>query len=197
MSSKRRPKVTAPRRVSIARNNEEAMRYAINRRRSLMPPRASIAAPVHSAEEDSQRFTDLLMRSANSEKIGIDQIKLLCESTGYGEQFDSILKFLKTKDEKGTGFIDVADFAKLIDPSYNPFEEGDGLTHAFRAYDYNKTGYIEPENIKVIADECGENIPIEELEEMVALFSKSGDRAVDLQEFHEIMKLAGVNVSLT
>lgn len=72
MSSKRRPKVTAPRRVSIARNNEEAMRYAINRRRSLMPPRASVAAPVHSVEEDSQRFTDLLMRSTSSDKIGID-----------------------------------------------------------------------------------------------------------------------------
>ena len=194
MSSKRRQKITAPRRVSKLRNSEEAMRYAINRRRSLMPPRASISQPVHSAEEDSQRFTDLLMRSANSEKIGIDQIKLLCESTGYGEQFDTIQKFLKTKDPNNTGFIDVAEFAKLIDPSYNPFEDGEGMIQAFRAYDYNKSGVIEPENIKVIADECGEQISPEELEEMVMLFSKKGDRAVDIEEFNEIMKLAGANI---
>ena len=100
---------------------------------------------------------------------------------------------MKTKDPNGTGFIDVAEFTKLIDPSYNPYEDGEGITESFKAYDYNKKGYIEPENIKIIADECGEYISPEELEEMVMLFSSNGDRGVDLNEFNEIMKLAAGN----
>lgn len=53
------------------------------------------------------------------------------------------------------------------------------MTAAFKTYDYNKTGTIEPENIQVIAEECGEKISEEELEEMITLFSKNGDRRVD------------------
>jgi Ca2+-binding EF-hand superfamily protein len=115
---------------------------------------------------------------------------MVCQSLGYGPMMDSILKLVRTKDINGTGYIDAKDFAILINPSYNPFEDNEGIAQAFRSFDYNHSGMVNPDNIKVVADELGENIPEMEREEMVNLFARTHDRAVNFDEFYEIMQLA-------
>lgn len=183
--SKRRPKRNL--RKSF-KQSEDEIRFALKKRKNLA--QARITHEVLTIEEEAKRFTDLLMKSSDTEKLGLDQLEMVCQSLGYGPVIEQIMKFVRTKDTANTGFVDVKDFAKLINPAYNPFEDNEGIAQAFRSFDYNHTGLVDPDNIKVVADELGEKIPEREREEMVNLFAKSHDRAVDFDDFYEIMQLA-------
>jgi Ca2+-binding EF-hand superfamily protein len=63
----------------------------------------------------------------DKDKLGIQELEMVCQSLGYGPMIDNILKLLRTKDTNGTGYIDVKDFATLINPAYNPFEDDEGI----------------------------------------------------------------------
>ena len=120
--SKRRPKRNL--RKSFAQSEDE-IRFALRKRKNLASTR--ITHEVLTIEEEAKRFTDLLMKSSDSEKLGLDQLEMVCQSLGYGPVIDQIMKFVRTKDTTNTGFIDVKDFAKLINPAYNPFEDNEGI----------------------------------------------------------------------
>jgi Ca2+-binding EF-hand superfamily protein len=115
---------------------------------------------------------------------------MVCMSLGYGPVLDPILKLVRTKDTTGSGLIDVKEFAKLISPNYNPFDDNEGIAQAFRSFDYNHSGLVDPDNINVVSEELGEYVSEQEREEMVGLFARTHARAVNFDDFFEIMTLA-------
>ena len=65
--SKRRPKRNL--RKSFAQSEDE-IRFALRKRKNLASAR--ITHEVLTIEEEAKRFTDLLMKSSESEKLGLD-----------------------------------------------------------------------------------------------------------------------------
>lgn len=61
----------------------------------------------------------------------------------------------------------------------------------FKLFDDDDTGYISFKNLKRVSQELGENIPDEELREMIDEADRNGDKMIDFDEFYRVMKKRG------
>ena len=67
----------------------------------------------------------------------------------------------------------------------------DEILKAFRLFDDDETGKISFKNLKRVAQELGENMTDEELQEMIDEADRDGDGEVNEEEFFRIMKRRG------
>ncbi|XP_064884173.1 uncharacterized protein LOC102085725 isoform X4 [Columba livia] len=86
-------------------------------------------------------------------------------------------------DPDGEGLIDVGDLKA------EPCEKKE-ILKVFNAFDCDGTGKISLEDLKAVAEEVGEDISEEELQEMIDEADVDGDGEVDEEEFLRILTLA-------
>ncbi|CAO2593190.1 Cetn1 [Lemmus lemmus] len=84
-------------------------------------------------------------------------------------------------DSDGSGTIDVKELKAEKDTK----EE---ILKAFRLFDDDETGKISFKNLKRVANELGESLTDEELQEMIDEADRDGDGEVNEDEFLKIMK---------
>ena len=63
----------------------------------------------------------------------------------------------------------------------------------FALFDDDQTGAISFRNLKRVANELGENLTDEELQEMIEEADRNGDGMIDEDEFFRVMKKRGDN----
>uniref|UniRef100_A0A8B9EHR7 EF-hand domain-containing protein n=1 Tax=Anser cygnoides TaxID=8845 RepID=A0A8B9EHR7_ANSCY len=102
---------------------------------------------------------------------------------------EEMKRIISQVDEEGSGKINFESFLQVMAQKMaEPYSEKE-ILKGFKLFDYDGTGKISFEKLKLVATEVGEDITDEELQEMIDEADADGDGEVDQQEFLRILTL--------
>ena len=107
---------------------------------------------------------------------------------GFEPNKDEIKKMIADIDKDGNGTIDFEEFLTMMTAKMGERDSREEIMKAFRLFDDDETGKISFKNLKRVANELGENMTDEELQEMIDEADRDGDGEVNEEEFFRIMK---------
>merc|ERR1712086_702925 len=104
---------------------------------------------------------------------------------------DEIRHMINDIDKDGSGTIDFNEFLNMMTARMGDRDSREEIVKVFRLFDDDETGKISFKNLKRVAQELGENMTDEELQEMIDEADRDGDGEVNEEEFFRIMKRRG------
>jgi len=90
-------------------------------------------------------------------------------------------------DTDGNGTIDFGEWFTLMTKRVNDRDSRANINKIFALFDDERTGYISAKNLKRIAQELGENISDEEINELIHRADTDQDGLVSEEEFYTIV----------
>merc|ERR1712008_479415 len=99
------------------------------------------------------------------------------------EQKQEIKEAFDLFDTDGSGTIGYEEFLKMMTHKILNRDPKDEILKAFRLFDDDETGKISFKNLKRVAEELGERMTDEELQEMIDEADRDGDGEVNEEEF--------------
>ena len=111
-------------------------------------------------------------------------------SLGFETKSQAIFTMISDLDTDGNGTIDFDEWFSLMTKRVNDRDSRAQVNKVFALYDDERTGYISVKNLRRIADELGETVSEEELEELIKRADLDGDGLVSEDEFYTIMTRA-------
>ncbi len=90
-------------------------------------------------------------------------------------------------DADGNGSIDFAEWFTLLTKRVNDKDTRANINKIFNLFDDERTGFISAKNLRRIAEELGENIPDEEINELIRRADTDQDGLVSEEEFYVIV----------
>jgi centrin-1 len=90
-------------------------------------------------------------------------------------------------DTDGSGAIDFSEWLTLMTKRVSDKDTRANINKIFYLYDDEKTGFISAKNLRRIAQELGENISEEEINELIHRADVDQDGIVSEEEFYTII----------
>lgn len=90
-------------------------------------------------------------------------------------------------DADGNGSIDFGEWFTLLTKRVNDKDTRANINKIFALFDDERTGFISAKNLKRIAAELGENIPDDEINELIRRADLDQDGLVSEEEFYVIV----------
>lgn len=107
---------------------------------------------------------------------------------GFEPRKEEMKKMISEVDKEATGKISFNDFLAVMTQKMAEKDTKEEILKAFRLFDDDETGKISFKNLKRVANELGESLTDEELQEMIDEADRDGDGEVNEEEFLKIMK---------
>jgi centrin-1 len=90
-------------------------------------------------------------------------------------------------DADGNGTIDFGEWLTLMTKRVNDKDSRANINKIFALYDDERTGFISAKNLRRVAQELGENISNEEIDELIHRADLDQDGLVSEEEFYHIL----------
>ncbi|XP_004447444.1 centrin-1 [Dasypus novemcinctus] len=129
-----------------------------------------------------------LFDADGSGTIDVKELKVAMRALGFEPRKEEMKKMISEVDKEGTGKISFNDFLAVMTQKMAEKDTKEEILKAFRLFDDDETGKISFKNLKRVANELGENLTDEELQEMIDEADRDGDGEVSEEEFLRIMK---------
>ncbi|XP_027432326.1 centrin-1 [Zalophus californianus] len=129
-----------------------------------------------------------LFDADGSGTIDVKELKVAMRALGFEPRKEEMKKMITEVDKEGTGKISFNDFLAVMTQKMAEKDTKEEILKAFRLFDDDETGKISFKNLKRVANELGENLTDEELQEMIDEADRDGDGEVNEEEFLRIMK---------
>lgn len=129
-----------------------------------------------------------LFDADGSGTIDVKELKVAMRALGFEPRKEEMKKMISEVDKEGTGKISFNDFLAVMTQKMAEKDTKEEILKAFRLFDDDETGKISFRNLKRVANELGENLTDEELQEMIDEADRDGDGEVNQEEFLRIMK---------
>merc|ERR1712107_110514 len=123
--------------------------------------------------------------------IDAKELKVAMRALGLDAKKDEIRRMINDIDKDGSGTIDFNEFLNMMTARMGDRDSREEIVKVFRLFDDDETGKISFKNLKRVAQELGENMTDEELQEMIDEADRDGDGEVNEDEFFRIMKRRG------
>merc|ERR1712157_451230 len=94
-------------------------------------------------------------------------------------------------DNEGNGTIEFAEFLEMMTGKMGEKDTREDIEKVFKLFDDDNTNKISFRNLARVAEELGENIDDEELQDMINQADRDGDGEINIDEFYRIMKKKG------
>ena len=91
-------------------------------------------------------------------------------------------------DNDGNGSIEFGEFLEMMTGKMGEKDTREDIEKVFKLFDDDNTGKISLRNLRRVAQELGENIDEEELQDMINQADRDGDGEINIDEFYRIMK---------
>merc|ERR1711967_97233 len=129
-------------------------------------------------EEIREAFN--LFDADNSGAIDVRELKAAMRALGFEVKKEELKKMISDIDNDGNGSIEFAEFLEMMTGKMGEKDTREDIT-----------GKISLRNLRRVAQELGENIDEEELQDMINQADRDGDGEINLDEFYRIMKKKG------
>merc|ERR1712232_963054 len=91
----------------------------------------------------------------------------------------------------GNGTIEFGEFLEMMTGKMGEKDTREDIEKVFKLFDDDNTNKISFRNLARVAEELGENIDDEELQDMINQADRDGDGEINIDEFYRIMKKKG------
>lgn len=148
-------------------------------------------AELTSEQQEEIREAFELFDSDGGGSVDRRDLRVLLRALGHDvrrEHVTKILTGLGVNPKKDSGKIQFKEFLALVANLMNEKEIKEEMIRAFNLFDVDGTNKITIDNLQDVANQLGENISRNELEEMIQEADLSGDGTVSAAEFIRIMK---------
>ena len=108
-------------------------------------------------------------------------------SLGFDSKNAVIFQMISDLDEDGSGQLEFNEWLHLMTHRVNNASSRESIDKVFPLYDDEKTGYLSVKNLRRVANELGEKISEEELQEMIDRADLDRDGLVSCDEFYMIL----------
>jgi Ca2+-binding EF-hand superfamily protein len=108
-------------------------------------------------------------------------------SLGFESKSEAIFQMISDLDTDGNGNIDFGEWLTLMTKRVNDKDSRANINKIFALFDDERTGFISIKNLRRIAQELGDNISEEELQELVNRADTDKDGLVSEEEFYAIL----------
>merc|ERR1711990_600785 len=132
---------------------------------------------------DEIREAFSLFDSDASGMIDIRELKAAMRALGFEVKNEELKKMVTDIDNDGNGTIEFAEFLMMMTAKMGE--------KVFKLFDDDNTNKISFRNLARVAEELGENIDDEELQDMINQADRDGDGEINIDEFYRIMKKKG------
>lgn len=145
--------------------------------------------PSDLTEDQKQEIREAfeLFDTEGSGHIDSKELKVAMRALGFEPKKEEIRKMLSDVDKEGTGLVSYEAFLHLMASKMADRDSKEEVLKAFRLFDDDETGKISFNNLRRVANELGENMTDEELQEMIDEADRDGDGEVSQEEFLRIM----------
>ncbi|EDW76597.2 uncharacterized protein Dwil_GK19020 [Drosophila willistoni] len=120
--------------------------------------------------------------------IEVKELRVAIRALGFEPKKEEIRRMMEEIDKDKTGRIAFNDFLYLMRLKMAEKDTKQDIMKAFSFFDDDRTGRISFDNLKRVAQELGENLTDEELQEMIDEADLDGDGEVGRDEFLAVMK---------
>ena len=107
---------------------------------------------------------------------------------GYEIWKQEVEKCFREVDKDLSHSISFEEFVKIVTPRLHPKNSKEEIMKIFKLFDNDNTGRISIKNLWRVAQELGENIPDEELQDLIKEASRGKDGLITFDDFYRIMK---------
>jgi len=157
---------------------------------SVKPKRKSGGKTPELTEDQKQEIREAfdLFDTDGSGQIDAKELKVALRALGFDAQKEEVRKMISDADKDGSGFVPYPEFLDLMTTKMGERDSKEEILKAFRLFDDDETGKISFKNLRRVANELGESMTDEELQEMIDEADRDGDGEVSQEEFLRIMK---------
>jgi len=166
-------------------------------KQGLMSPRRK-ARKGRQALDDEQmeelREAFNLFDTDGSGTIDVRELKAAMRALGFTAKKAEIRQMLDdhgVRIEENGGAIEFAEFCEMLTEKMNGRDEREEIMKIFALFDEEETGKITFRNLKRVAQELGEDLTDDELREMIEEADRTGEGAINHEDFYRVMKKRG------
>merc|ERR1712178_185939 len=135
-------------------------------------------------EEIREAFN--LFDADQSGAIDVRELKAAMRALGFEVKKEE-KKMISDIDNDGNGDIDFNEFLGMMTGKMGEKDTREDIEKVFKLFDDDSTGKISLRNLRRVAQELGENIDDEELQDMINQADRDGDGEINIDEFYRIM----------
>merc|ERR1712022_42532 len=153
--------------------------------RTKMSRRSMKKKPGQLSDEQMDEIREAfnLFDNDASGAIDVRELKAAMRALGFEVKNEELKKMVSDVDNDGNGTIEFAEFLAMMTGKMGEKD--------FKLFDSDSTNKITFSNLARVAEELGETIDDEELQDMINLADRDGDGAINGDEFYRIMKKKG------
>merc|ERR1712070_781890 len=116
-----------------------------------------------------------LFDSDASGMIDVRELKAAMRSLGFEVKNEELKKMVSDIDGDGNGTIEFAEFLEMMTGKTGEKDTREDIEKVFKLFDDDNTNKISFRNLARVAEELGENIDDEELQDMINQADRDGD----------------------
>merc|ERR1712086_744075 len=124
-------------------------------------------------EEIREAFN--LFDADQSGAIDVRELKAAMRALGFEVKKEELKKMISDIDNDGNGDIDFNEFLDMMTGKMGEKDTREDIEKVFKLFDDDSTGKISLRNLRRVAQELGENIDEEELQDMINQADRDGD----------------------
>lgn len=121
-------------------------------------------------------------------KINVKELKVAIRALGFEPKKDEMRKMINEVDKDGTGKLSFDDFVFLMSWKMSEKDSREDIVKAFRLIDEEETGKINLQQLQRVATMIGDDISLEELQEMIDAADIDFNDEVTQGEFIKIIR---------
>merc|ERR1712006_41524 len=110
---------------------------------------------------------------------------------GFEVKNEELKKMVSDIDNDGNGTIEFGEFLQMMTGKMGEKDTREDIEKVFKLFDDDNTNKISFRKLARVAEEIGENIDDEELQDMINQADRDGDGESNIDEFYRIMKKKG------
>merc|ERR1711988_1791586 len=128
-------------------------------------------------EEIREAFN--LFDADNSGAIDVRELKAAMRALGFEVKKEELKKMTSDIDNDGNGSIEFGEFLEMMTGKMGEKDTREDIEKVFKLFDDDNTNKISFRNLARVAEELGENIDDEELQDMINQADRDGDGEIN------------------
>ena len=141
--------------------------------------------PLELVQEIKAAFD--LFDSDQGGSVDTKELKAAMTSLGFESKNGSIFQMISDLDSDGNGNIDFPEWLALMTTKIGDKNSRANYSKVFAMYDDEKTGFLSAKNLRRVAEQLGETITEQEIQELIARADLDQDGLVSEEEFYALM----------
>merc|ERR1711990_1118528 len=123
--------------------------------------------------------------------IDVRELNAAMRALGFEVKNEELKKMVTDIDNDGNGTIEFGEFLEMMTGKMGEKDTRGDIEKGFKLFDDDNTNKTSFRNLARVAEELGENIDDEELQDMINQADRDGDGEINIDEFYRIMKKKG------